>query len=138
MYKRQIQDVDYLTLAAKIDPVRTAEIVEDMVPVILWEVGCELYQGECDGWINTDISWSTDPDVWEAARAELADIIENGGPSEPEPQPEPEPEPQPEPEPEPEEESSGGGIPGFPVWSIVIALLTLSFILNKKINTRLF
>lgn len=92
-WRRGIQDVDYLTLAAKIDPVRTAEIVEDMVPIILWEIGCELYQGECDGWINTDISWSTDPDVWEAARAELADIIEKGGTSEPEPQPEPEEQP---------------------------------------------
>ena len=27
-------------------------------------------------WVLTDISWSTAPDVWEAARAELADIIE--------------------------------------------------------------
>jgi hypothetical protein len=63
-WRRGIQDVDYLTLAVKIDPVRTAEIVEEMVPVILWEVGCEMYQGECDGWINSDISWSTDPDVW--------------------------------------------------------------------------
>jgi hypothetical protein len=27
-------------------------------------------------WVRTDISWSTDPDDWEAARAELADIIE--------------------------------------------------------------
>jgi hypothetical protein len=25
-----------------------------------------------------DISWSTDPDVWEAARADLAAIIEAG------------------------------------------------------------
>ena len=38
-----------------------------------------------------------------AARADLADIIEKGGTSEPEPQPEPELEP------EPEEKSSGGG-----------------------------
>jgi hypothetical protein len=28
-------------------------------------------------WLLTDISWPTDPDDWEAARAELADIIEN-------------------------------------------------------------
>jgi hypothetical protein len=27
--------------------------------------------------VRTDISWSTDPDDWEAARAELADIIES-------------------------------------------------------------
>ena len=112
-WRRGIQDVDYLTLAAKIDPVRTAEIVEEMVPVILWEVGCETYQGECDGWINADISWSTDPDVWEAARLELADIIEKGGSSETEP----------EPEPKPEEESTSRGIPGFPITSILAALV---------------
>jgi hypothetical protein len=30
--------------------------------------------------VLTDISWSTDPDVWEMARAELADMIEGGSP----------------------------------------------------------
>jgi hypothetical protein len=29
--------------------------------------------------VLADISWPTDPDVWEAARAELADIIEGAG-----------------------------------------------------------
>ena len=31
-------------------------------------------------WVRADISWPTDPDVWEAARLELAEIIESGGP----------------------------------------------------------
>ena len=29
-------------------------------------------------WIRTDISWSIDPDDWEAARLALAEIIESG------------------------------------------------------------
>jgi len=30
--------------------------------------------------VLADISWPTDPDDWEAARAELADIIESASP----------------------------------------------------------
>ncbi|NIO68446.1 MAG: DUF4091 domain-containing protein, partial [Anaerolineae bacterium] len=74
-WRRGIQDVDYLTLAAEIDPERTAEIVNEMVPKVLWEYG--VSDPEDPTWVLTDISWSTDPDVWEAARAELADIIES-------------------------------------------------------------
>lgn len=76
-WRRGIQDVDYLVMAASIDPVRTAAIVEELIPVVLWEVGVE--DPNEPSWVLTDISWSTDPDVWEAARAELADIIESGG-----------------------------------------------------------
>lgn len=74
LWRRGIQDVDYLTLAASINPTRTAEIVNEMVPKVLWEYGVED-PGD-PTWVLTDISWSTDPDDWEAARAELADIIE--------------------------------------------------------------
>jgi len=141
-WRRGIQDVDYLTLAANIDPVRTAEIVEEMIPVILWEVGCEIFQGECDGWIKADISWPIDPDVWESARAELADIIE-GGSGEPEPEPtpppiepspeptfspEPTPTPKPTPTPEPQPEQPRG-IPGFNVESVIIGLVIGSILL---------
>lgn len=72
-WRRGIQDVDYLTMAAEVDPIRTAELVEEMIPIVLWEVGVE---GEDDpSWVYSDISWSTDPDNWEAARRELASII---------------------------------------------------------------
>jgi len=128
-WRRGIQDVDYLTLAAEIDPERTAEIVEEMIPVVLWEVGCEIYKGECDGWIQADISWPIDPDIWEAARAELADIIEGDEKTtetEPEPEPELEPESEPEPEPEPEPEETGR-IPGFPLSAITLALLAIIY-----------
>ena len=73
-WRRGIQDVDYLTLAATINPARTTEIVNSIIPKILWEVG--VTDPEDPSWVLADISWPTDPDVWEAARAELADIIE--------------------------------------------------------------
>jgi hypothetical protein len=75
-WRRGIQDVDYLVLAAEIDPQRVQTIVETMIPAVLWEVGVEDLSDP--SWVLTDISWSSDPDVWEAARAELADIIEHG------------------------------------------------------------
>jgi len=75
LWRRGIQDVDYLTLAAAVNPTRTAQIVNEMVPKVLWEYG--VSDSEDPTWVLTDISWSTDPDVWEAARAELADIIES-------------------------------------------------------------
>ncbi len=73
-WRRGIQDVDYLTLAAVISPTRTAEIVSAMIPRVLWEYG--VSDPEDPTWLLTDISWSTDPDQWEVARAELAEIIE--------------------------------------------------------------
>jgi hypothetical protein len=74
-WRRGIQDVDYLTLAAAINPTRTAEIVNEVVPTVLWEYG--VSDPEDPTWVLTDISWSIDPDDWEAARAELADIVES-------------------------------------------------------------
>jgi len=75
-WRRGIQDVEYLALAAAVDPVRTRQIVEGMIPQVLWEYGVDD-PGD-PTWVWTDISWSADPDDWEAARAELADIIEGG------------------------------------------------------------
>lgn len=74
LWRRGIQDVDYLVLAAKVDPARTAAIVQRMVPKALWEYG--VSDPADPTWVRSDIAWSTDPDDWEAARAELADIIE--------------------------------------------------------------
>ena len=54
---------------------RTAEIVNGAIPKVLWEYGVDD-PGD-PSWVRTDISWSTDPDDWETARAELAGIIEN-------------------------------------------------------------
>ena len=74
LWRRGIQDLDYLTMASAVNPTRTAEIVNEMIPKVLWEYGVDD-PGD-PTWVRTDISWSTDPDDWEAARAELADIIE--------------------------------------------------------------
>ncbi len=76
LWRRGIQDVDYLTLAAQVDPVRTRRIVDRMIHKVLWEYG--VSDPGDPTWVRTDISWPIDPDVWEAARAELADIIEGG------------------------------------------------------------
>ncbi|MFQ5605980.1 MAG: glycoside hydrolase domain-containing protein [bacterium] len=72
-WRRGIQDLDYLTLAAEIDPGRVQQIVDATVPKVLWEYGAA--DPSDPTWVLTDISWSTDPDDWEAARKELADII---------------------------------------------------------------
>ena len=78
-WRRGVQDHDYLTLASQIDPEGVDEIVNEMIPKVLWEVGCAQDEESYDeSWVYSDISWSNDPDVWEAARAELADIIEGG------------------------------------------------------------
>jgi len=60
------------------DPARTAQIVNSLIPRVLWEVG--VTESEDPTWVLADISWPTDPDVWEAARAELTDIIESASP----------------------------------------------------------
>ncbi len=75
LWRRGIQDMDYLSLAAQADPARTAEIVNQMVPKVLWEYG--VADPDDPSWVRADISWPIDPDVWEAARAALADIIES-------------------------------------------------------------
>jgi hypothetical protein len=63
-WRRGIQDVDYLTLAAA------------ALPEVLWEVG--VTDPDDPTWLLADISWSIDPDDWESLRARLADIIESG------------------------------------------------------------
>jgi len=79
LWRRGIQDADYIALAERVDPVRTNEIIEEMIPKVFWEYGAGDRSSPDDPtWVSTDLSWSIDPDVWEKARKELADIIENG------------------------------------------------------------
>jgi hypothetical protein len=75
-WRRGIQDVDYLVMASGIDPVRVQQIVDEMIPKVLWDYG--VTDPSDPTYVLTDISWPTDPDRWEEARAELADIIERG------------------------------------------------------------
>jgi len=72
-WRRGIQDNDYLALAKTINPTAVNAIVNRMVPKALWENGYSDVNDPC--WVRTDISWSTNPNDWETARKELADII---------------------------------------------------------------
>jgi len=76
-WRRGIQDVDYLTLAAAINPTTTQTIVNNTVPKVLWEYGVD--NPADPSYVHSAISWSNDPNVWEAARAQLAGIIAGGG-----------------------------------------------------------
>jgi hypothetical protein len=76
-WRRGVQDVDYLAMAAKIDPAAVQAIVKQMVPKVMWEVG--VGDPSDPSWVMGPVYWSTDPDVWEQARDQLADIIERGG-----------------------------------------------------------
>lgn len=72
-WRRGIQDADYLALAMDIDPERTSSLVQEMVPAVLWELGVE--DPEDPTYVYAGISWPIDPDYWELARKELAEII---------------------------------------------------------------
>lgn len=72
-WRRGLQDYEYLQLAMKKNPEAVEELVKTMVPVSLWEVG--VTDKNDPTYVHADISWSIDPDQWEQARKELADII---------------------------------------------------------------
>lgn len=73
-WRRGIQDADYLALARSANPAAANAILQRVVPKALWENG--VSDLEDPTWLRADISWQIDPNVWEAARKELADIIE--------------------------------------------------------------
>ena len=72
-WRRGIQDVDYLAMAAATDPKTVQDLVNRMVPKALWEYG--VSDTSDPTWVRTDISWSIDPDQWEVARAQLAVLL---------------------------------------------------------------
>ena len=76
-WRRGIQDVEYLALAEAVDPVAARAVVDRILPKALWEYG--VSNAEDPTFVFTDIAWSTDPDDWEAARRDLAEIILGGG-----------------------------------------------------------
>ena len=84
-WRRGIQDADYLALAEAVNPEATKAIIQRMIPKVLWEYGVENEQDPT--YVYTDISWSNHPDNWEAARKELADIIEGIAPGKTDPIP---------------------------------------------------
>jgi hypothetical protein len=74
-WRRGIQDVDYLTLAAAKDSTSVQSLVNKVVPSVLWEVQCHDPVSDCS-YSYAPISWSRSPDDWESARAALAHIID--------------------------------------------------------------
>ncbi|MCC7440256.1 MAG: IPT/TIG domain-containing protein [Bdellovibrionales bacterium] len=73
-WRRGIQDADYLALANAVNPTRTQQVLQARVPKALWDYG--VTNPADPTYVRADISWSIKPDDWEAARKELADIIE--------------------------------------------------------------
>lgn len=80
-WRRGLQDVDYLNLAAAVNPTAVTSLVNTMVPKALWEYG--VSDPNDPTWVRTDISWSIDPDAWESARKQLANIIVGASQSSP-------------------------------------------------------
>jgi hypothetical protein len=79
-WRRGVQDADYLALAMQKNPVATNAIVQSMMPKALWE-----NRVQDTNWPIAPITWSSDPDVWEGARLQLAQIITDGSPPPPPP-----------------------------------------------------
>lgn len=73
-WRRGIEDHDYLTMASQVNPSQVQAIVQSVIPKVLWEYGVTDVNDPT--WVLTDISWSTDPDVWEAAREQLAQLLD--------------------------------------------------------------
>jgi hypothetical protein len=69
-WRRGIQDVEYFALAAKKNPKQTQALMNTVMPKALWE-----NKVSDPSWPITPISWSSDPDVWESVRAQLASLI---------------------------------------------------------------
>jgi len=76
LWRRGIQDVDYLTMASKVDAAAVERIVNRIIPKVLWEVGVTDHKDPT--YVHTDIGWPIDPDRWEEARRALAEIIMRG------------------------------------------------------------
>jgi hypothetical protein len=77
-WRRGIQDSDYLALASRINAGAVQNIMNTVIPKALWENPAP--QGD-PSWFVGGISWSADPDSWEAARAQLAQIISGSAPA---------------------------------------------------------
>ncbi|MEM7221318.1 MAG: SdrD B-like domain-containing protein, partial [Pseudomonadota bacterium] len=74
-WRRGLQDMKYLALARAVDPDAANAIVDAMVPSVLWEV--DVHTLDDPTYVHRPPSWSIDPDDWESARRQLADIALN-------------------------------------------------------------
>lgn len=73
-WRRGLQDVEYLKLAAAIAPQTVQALVAKMSPVSLWEHG--VTDPADPTYVLAATSWPTAADAWEQARVELATIID--------------------------------------------------------------
>ena len=73
MWRRGLQDYEYLKLASERNFDAVKLLVHAMVPVSLWELG--VTDKNDPTYIHADISWTTDPNKWENARRQLSSII---------------------------------------------------------------
>lgn len=73
MLRRGINDHTYLTMANKIAQADTAAIVQQIVPRVLWEYG--VFEVADPTYQYGPASWPTNPNTWELAREDLAEII---------------------------------------------------------------
>ena len=72
-WRRGIQDVKYIELAMAVNPTATQAIIDAIVPEVMWELG--VTDENDPSFVLKPPSWSTDPDVWERARADLINLI---------------------------------------------------------------
>ncbi|MBI3544637.1 MAG: hypothetical protein HY075_15305, partial [Deltaproteobacteria bacterium] len=56
------------------NPAKVQQILNTMVPKVLWEPGVD--NPADPSYLRSPIGWNLDPEAWEAARKQLADIIE--------------------------------------------------------------
>lgn len=71
-WRRGIQDADYLAMATAKNPIAVKAVLNGLMPKALWE-----NKVSDPSWpVDAAISWSSDPNVWENARLQLAGIIE--------------------------------------------------------------
>ncbi|EGB14399.1 hypothetical protein DND132_1187 [Pseudodesulfovibrio mercurii] len=76
LWRRGLQDYEYLRMARAVDPEAVDALVRKMVPKSLWELG--VTDKSDPTYVHGGISWSVNPDDWERARRELADIAMGG------------------------------------------------------------
>ena len=72
-WRRGIQDVQYIEMAMAVDATATQALINAMVPEVMWELG--VADPNDPSFVHRPPSWSTDPDDWESARAQLINII---------------------------------------------------------------
>lgn len=74
--RRGLNDYDYLTLASQINSPATQTVLKSLVPSALWDINC-FTNADCSYSYGGRL-WSQDPNAWELARQQLANIITNG------------------------------------------------------------